>query len=192
MPGSRPGERRGACQALVEQRPDRVPVCLWPHDLPCGLLRGHVGRRPGDLTRPSVSCRHHQPEIEQHDPPLLRHEHVRGLDVAVHLALGMEGSDALGELGDRRPQQGFRATRAGGARHGGSGARGEGQAADPGSQVNRVGQELSATLVREIATDRAAANPTAPPAGSNLTILERAAPLAAVLPPGAACRRRDQ
>ena len=43
-------------------------------------------------------------EIEQHDPAVSSHDHVRGLDVAVQLARRMQRRDPLGQLPQRRAE----------------------------------------------------------------------------------------
>ena len=51
-----------------------------------------------------------EPEVEDHDPALPGHQHVRGFQVAVELARLVEGGDPLGQLpqGDPQPGQGLR------------------------------------------------------------------------------------
>ena len=51
-----------------------------------------------------------EPEVEDHEPALAGHQHVRGFQVAVELARLMEEGDPFGQLpqGDPQPGQGGR------------------------------------------------------------------------------------
>ena len=71
------------------------------------MLGGHVCRRSDEmLFRAAVltvlTLLGGEAEIEQHDPTVSGHNHVRGLDVAVQLARRMQCSDPLGQLPQRR------------------------------------------------------------------------------------------
>ena len=103
----RPAACSGAMYAAV---PTRCPSVLWCW--PVLVLLGD------------------QAEVEQHDPALARHDHVRRLDVAVQLAGRVERRDPLGELPQGRAEPGRSARRhrppCGEAGPEGTGARGIG------------------------------------------------------------------
>jgi hypothetical protein len=94
-------ERHLPGQPLVEHHADRVPVGGGTGGLAGRLLGRHVVRRADDvLPRPAVA-RHRvgeQPEVEHDDAALLGDQHVRRLDVAVHLAGGVQRDQRAPEL----------------------------------------------------------------------------------------------
>jgi len=98
--GASAGER------LVEDRAHRVPVAGLGDRVASRLLGRHIGGGPDDHVEVEVGLVGplDQPEVEQHHATLAGDEHVRGLDVPVELARGVEGVHALGELAERRPQ----------------------------------------------------------------------------------------
>ena len=53
--------------------------------------------------RPGI-WRGREPEVEHDDPPAARHQHIRGLDVAVQPPLGVKLVEHLGHLAQGRLQ----------------------------------------------------------------------------------------
>ena len=78
--------RHLAGERLVEHHADAVPVRRLADLAAAGLLRRHVLDRADRAVRDRLLRRierRHEAEVEDHDAPLARDHHVRGLDVAV-------------------------------------------------------------------------------------------------------------
>ena len=103
----RPLERTPSGEALVENRADAVPIGRRANVL-CGTLLGrHVGDRSDDEIFVEEGAHRsvaHEAEVEDDDAPFLRHEHVGRLDVAVHLARGVQRGETGRELVERRAE----------------------------------------------------------------------------------------
>ena len=100
-------EWQPARQGLEEHHPHAVPVARRRDRWVGRLLGGHVCRRSDEmLFRAAVLTvlilLGGEAEIEQHDPAVSGHDHVRRLDVAVQLARRMQCGDPLGQLPQRR------------------------------------------------------------------------------------------
>jgi hypothetical protein len=92
-------------QRLVEHDADRVPVTGGRERLAGGLLRGHVADRAGEpLVETGLTQAGGQPEVQHHDASGRGDEHVRRLDVAMHLARVMQSVQSRDELAQRVPQ----------------------------------------------------------------------------------------
>ena len=102
-------ERQPPGQRLVEHHAHAVPVAGLRDLHTRRLLRRHVGGRPqrvplGGLGQPLATQVGNQPEVEEYDPALRRHQHVRRLDVAVQLARVVYRRDPPSELQESVPE----------------------------------------------------------------------------------------
>ena len=103
-----PVERPGPGQRLVHHDADRIPVGGWPGRLSGGLLRCHVGRRPGDPPSrrqgSGPTKLGDEPEVQDHHPTADGHHHVPRLQVPVHHVTGVQGHHPPGHLGQGVPE----------------------------------------------------------------------------------------
>ena len=146
-------ERQPPREQLEHDRPESVPIGGGAHGLLEDLLGRHVLGRAGPRERRFTRAARREAKVEQHGPPLRRHEDVRGLDVAVDAPRGVQRRQRLGEGPDRRAQarlviderRRVRAARLRPARHrGGPGRR------DRTYRRGRLPHVLAADVAREV------------------------------------------
>ena len=98
------GEGSRAGEDLVQHHPDGEPVRRRTDPLAQARLGGPVRRAPDDGAAHAGPRRRHQPEVQQHEPPLGADHHVGGLQVAVQAPVGVQRGEAGRELVQEPPE----------------------------------------------------------------------------------------
>ena len=101
--------RRTTAEKLVEHRADAEDVARStdPVSLTTRLLRSHVGERSGDGRRARSANGLGKPEVDESRHAVVTDDDIRGLDVAVEHAAGVNGRETVHHLSDdldRAPQ----------------------------------------------------------------------------------------